>query len=68
MYLVYVKRMDAHLSGSILWKNQTGELALPCTAAWAYSSSISSVKKDQKACKNWGHKMIKKKINSENKL
>ena len=33
MYLVYVKCMDAHLSGSILRKNQTGELALPCTAA-----------------------------------
>lgn len=46
MYLVYVKRMDAHLSGSILWKNQTGELALPCTASWTYSSSISSVKRE----------------------
>lgn len=68
MYLVYVKRMDAHLGGSILWKNQTGELALPRTAAWAYSSSVSSVKKEWKAGKNWGQKLIKKKINSEYKL
>lgn len=41
IYLMHVERMDAHFSGGVLWKHQTGELTLPGTAAWAHSPSIS---------------------------
>jgi len=48
-YLVHVKRMDAHLSGGVLGQDQTGELTLPYTAAWAYSPGIRSMERE---CKN----------------
>ena len=40
-YLMHVNCMHAHLSGGILWEDQTGELTLPCTASRAHSSGIS---------------------------
>lgn len=45
IYLMHIQCMDAHLSGCILWQNQTGELPLPCTTARAHSSGISPTQK-----------------------
>lgn len=57
-YLMHVKCMDAHLSGGILWQDQTGELTLPCTAAWAHSPGISPTEREYKSVeKKWGHEI-----------
>ena len=50
-YLMHVKCMDAHLSGGVLWEDQTGELTLPCTAAGAHSPGIRSTEKEYRSLK-----------------